>query len=79
MQSREQKLLDICYEVAFTVQSNQKWFEGKTKKQIADWLTKQLIENGFDIDSCGGKWGILKEKKKEVVYNVYRSKSVKKK
>ena len=56
----EQKLIDIMFQIALTISGSPEHFRDKTNTQIAEWVTKQLRDNGFDTEPSGMSWGILK-------------------
>lgn len=56
-QSREQKLVDIVFQVAIVAAQ---YLHGKTNEEIAEWTAKQLRECGFDTAPAGASWGVLK-------------------
>ena len=57
---REQKLVDIAYEVAMTIKDNSDYWKGKTSEEIATWVSRQLRQCGFDTQPVGSSWGKLK-------------------
>jgi hypothetical protein len=65
--SREQKLVDICFELVLTATSSVgrgdvpagDWFKNKTNEQKAEWVADQLRICGFDTVPCGACWGLL--------------------
>lgn len=58
---REQKLIDICFQLVLTATDKQyvKRFIKMTTEQKADWVAKQLRGCGFDTSPCGASWGTL--------------------
>jgi hypothetical protein len=58
MQNREQKLIDIMYQIGFTIHTN-KWFKNKTQDEIAEWISGQLRDCGFKVSPCGSSYGTL--------------------
>lgn len=59
--SREQQLVDVCFEVAMML-NDPKYREGFSKmsnEQLAGWVAKQLKSCGFDTQPCGSSWGVL--------------------
>ena len=57
--SREQKLVDICFEIGLTVADHSKFFKQKSKKDIAQWIANQLKQCGFSTTPMGMSWGVL--------------------
>jgi len=62
MQSREQKLVDICFELvaAATSKDNAAFFKGKSNEQKMEWTAETLRSCGFDTAPVGSSWGVLK-------------------
>ena len=52
----EQKLVDICFAIAFSANSMQR----KSNEEIARWVAEQLRECGFDTTPVSSSWGVLK-------------------
>lgn len=69
MQSNEQKLIDIMFEIGLMIH-NHPSFKDKNNEEICDWIRKQLKECGFETKPIGSSWGVLimidKEKIKEL-------------
>ena len=59
MRTNEQKLVDICFEIALTMKHNSAFFEKQTTDETADWVANQLKQCGFPTIPCGSSWGIL--------------------
>ena len=57
--SKEQKLVDICFEMAITLQMNQEWLKKQSREDVADWVADILKKNGFPTTPCGMCWGVL--------------------
>jgi hypothetical protein len=59
---REQKLVDIMFEIAFMIHSNSA-FKGKSQNeiQIAAYVADQLKQCGFETQPMGSSYGVLKE------------------
>ena len=55
--SKEQQLVDIMYQIAMT---SAQYLHGKSNEEIAEWVSKQLRDCGFDTEPCGASWGVLK-------------------
>ena len=60
--SREQKLVDLCFEMvlAVTSKAHADAFKVKTNEEKAEWVAKTLKECGFETTPCGASWGVLK-------------------
>ena len=59
MENREQKLVDICFQIGITINNNER-FQKMSVPEVADWIAKQLRGCGFDTYPCGASWGVLK-------------------
>jgi phage replication-related protein YjqB (UPF0714/DUF867 family) len=64
--SQEQKLVDLCFEIALTISANGSDRKGQplllcslSDEKKAEWIAKQLRSAGFDTKPCGASWGIL--------------------
>lgn len=57
--SREQKLVDIVFEVAI-LQKHSSVVQNMNEEQLANWIASQLMACGFDTYPCGSSWGVLK-------------------
>lgn len=59
--SREQKLINICFELVMTARD---WndFQFKSYEDLAEWVAKNLRGCGFDTEPCGSSWGVLKQR-----------------
>ena len=55
---REQKLVDICFQIAATTRDHVSFFENHPDHM--SWVADQLRQCGFDTEPCGMSWGILK-------------------
>lgn len=55
---REQKLVDIMFEIALGVHASQT-LQNLSREQLAEWVAKQLRECGFDTQPMGMSWGRL--------------------
>ena len=60
----KQKLVDICFQIAFTVQRNKSLID-MPHEQLAEWVITQLKNSGFETMPCGASWGVLINKEKE--------------
>ena len=59
--NREQKLIDIIFQIALTMWSCSNWFESKTQEEVCDWVREQLKECGFNTVPLGSSWGVLRD------------------
>ena len=59
--NREQKLIDICFEIAMSMHNHKGYFKTANREEVAEWVADQLRESGFDTAPCGASWGVLKE------------------
>jgi hypothetical protein len=58
---REQKLIDICFELVATVLDHSNYWKGKSMEEKMGWVSRQLKLCGFETTPCGASWGILHE------------------
>lgn len=59
--SREQKLIDLTFEITAMI-SNPIYsflFAHKTQEERMDWVATQLRSCGFDTQPIGSSWGVL--------------------
>ena len=56
MKEREQKLIDIMFEVAMVSADS---MHGKSNEEIANWVRRQLEICGFKTEPVGVSWGML--------------------
>lgn len=63
MSKREQKLIDLCFQLILFATSDHCSFEFKNKPnpEKAQWVANQLKRCGFNTVPVGYSWGILKE------------------
>ena len=59
MTNREQKLVDMRFEIGLTVADNSEFFKQKSKEDIAQWIANQLRGCGFPTTPIGMSWGVL--------------------
>ena len=57
-QKREQKLIDICFEIAMMIHEHHDKF--KNNEEVAKWVANQLEQCGFPTQQIGSSWGVLK-------------------
>ena len=60
-QKPEQKLVDICFEIALTMKGNKK-LNKMSNDDLAKWVADQLDGCGFKTFPCGSSWGVLEKK-----------------
>lgn len=58
MRSKEQRLIDIVFQIAFCAARS---MHGKSNEEIAAWVTQQLSICGFNTAPCGASWGVLED------------------
>lgn len=60
--NREQKLIDICFELVATVLDVdcRDTFIKMSQEDRMLWVANQLKQCGFNTVPCGASWGILK-------------------
>lgn len=61
MSDREQKLVDIAFDLVATAFDRQyaAHFAGLTHEQRMAWVADQLRKCGFDTKPVGASWGVL--------------------
>lgn len=57
--SSEQQLIDIMFQVAYTIHDNPATFEEMEVPQLMEWVAKQLRGCGFETTPMGASWGVL--------------------
>ena len=62
MEDEKQKLVDICFQIAITMNMYPDGFKDKSKEEIAEWVAKQPDMCGFPTKPCGMSWGVLDRK-----------------
>lgn len=69
MKSREQKLIDIMFQIGLMIHSPcnregtddaKNWFATATEEDVANWIAENLRACGFDTEPIGMSWGVLK-------------------
>lgn len=55
----EQKLIDLTFEIAITMQMHRKAFKKKSREEVAAWVADQLKKCGYPTVPCGMSWGVL--------------------
>jgi len=65
-QTNDQKLIDICFQIAMTMHMLGIVNESKgpqlimSRDELADWIARQLKICGYDTEPVGSSWGRLK-------------------
>ena len=59
--SKEQKLVDIMFQIALAMKDKPQWVQNATREEIAAWVVGNLRDCGFDTYPSGSSWGVLKE------------------
>ena len=59
MRSKEQELVDICFDIGLTIVECYDYFKDKTKEQVAEWIGGQLAGCGFHTVPVGMSLGML--------------------
>jgi hypothetical protein len=62
MSAREQKLVDITFQVALMIKSRPECFLSKTDEEMAEWVAYQLDACGFPTKPVGMSYGVLQVK-----------------
>lgn len=57
--STEQKLVDIMFEIVFTIKDNPTWSSSLTNEEMAEWVRNQLWGCGIEVDPVGSSHGLL--------------------
>lgn len=60
--TREQKLVDISFQLVYTALENAEHFKSKTQEERMEWVAKQLRDCGFYTIPSGASWGVLVDK-----------------
>lgn len=58
VESNEQKLVNICFELVLVATADKVFCE-KTNEEKAKWVADQLRGCGFDTHPRGASWGVL--------------------
>lgn len=58
---REQKLIDICFELIFAAHQNEYWFNKAGTEEVMQWTADQLRKCGFPTRQVGSSWGVLEQ------------------
>jgi hypothetical protein len=59
--SKEQKLIDICFSLVACAIDYSDYWEGKSIEEKMLWVSNQLKICGFETIPAGSSWGILKD------------------
>ena len=57
---REQKLVDLIFEIGIKAAGWQCHRDVIEKEQLAEWIADVLRQSGFDTTPMGMSWGVLK-------------------
>ena len=60
MKTKEQKLVDICFDLVLTATASPK-FCGLSNEEKALWVSRSLYLCGFETIPVGSSWGILQD------------------
>ena len=66
MKSKEQDLIDICFEVALTMKMHQETFKRMSRGDVIEWVREQLKKSGYPTEICGSSWGVIINECKEI-------------
>ena len=58
MKDKQQKLIDIMFEIGLTIKTNSS-LQKMTDEELTFWIRKQLSQCGFETEPLGASWGIL--------------------
>lgn len=58
-ESREQKLIDICFQLVMTLHNHQDFLASKSREEIATWVANTYRDCGFPTTPIGSSWGVL--------------------
>lgn len=64
-ESREQKLIDLCFAVGMHLHIGRKHWNGKSREDVADWIADQLKSCGFPTKPVGMSWGVLERESED--------------
>ena len=56
---REQKLVDIMFQIAAVTLENSERFKGIGHEKHMEWVAEQLKNCGFPTKPIGSSWGVL--------------------
>lgn len=71
---REQKLIDIMFEIAMTLHGNPPWAKNMDRDQLAQWIRHQLDQCGFTTIPMGISWAVLVDPIVRESYDAYQNK-----
>ncbi len=66
---REQKLIDICFEIGLMISEPKYGFTHMSNESKATWIADQLRGSGFDTEPMGASWGVLRHGRRHEVPN----------
>ena len=58
--SKEQKLIDLVFEIALTISDKKFPLRNSPNEEKGQWIAEQLRKGGFDTNPVGASWGVLK-------------------
>lgn len=58
---REQRLVDAVFEMFLVFHDYRNHFEGKSREEVAKWVSDRLTGVGFPTIPVGMSWGVLVE------------------
>ena len=61
IQSREQKLVDLCFSIGMTIYMRGEEFQTLEREEVGAWIADQLAGCGFPTNPCGASWGVLEK------------------
>lgn len=62
-QDPQQKLVDICFEIAMMIHDQRYSFKDMDREELAAWVARQLDGCGFPTTAVGISWGVLDKEK----------------
>jgi hypothetical protein len=72
-ESREQKLIDICFQLVMTLHNHQDFLASKSRDEIAAWVANTYRDCGFPTTPIGSSWGVLIERTRNERLETIRS------
>lgn len=60
--SKEQKLIDICFQIGLLISNRNYNLYKKSDEEKAEWIRAQLAGCGFETQPIGCSYGVLIEK-----------------
>jgi len=59
MSIKEQKLVDICFQIGLVIHNQSDYFKDLSSDETADWIANQLRWCGFPTEPVGCSHGVL--------------------